>query len=373
MKKGIIMEIKQDILVMMTPEGEFLNGKRHPDQQYSIGEEIPFFPAQKKSINSKPFFKWDWRISTSLITALVFIIALFSSAVILDNRAYAYVSVDINPSMELTLNKQQKVIEIKPFNDDAQLLLRKLSKWEDEDVGKVTEMIFQLSEKLGYLKDHQNVIITSSFLHDTDHKKGSELLDELNEFVEDYSSDHQTNIIVKETSEEFREKASEKGMTAGSLLREEEQINNKYENETETETEVETETEIEKQKEKPVIKERNKKPDTFHEEEKPKEKNQKEIPPIKEQKQNKGKPKNLPDDQYNRENPRRERNEEKKKPDHPSQSKSSHSDNRNRGHDQSSNRVSIESKQKHDQNEDHPTRKKEKKDEHKDRKENKKN
>ncbi len=360
MKKGIIMEIKQDILVMMTPEGEFLNGRKHPDQQYSIGEEIPFFPVHKESTNTKPFLKWNWRISTSLITALVFIIALFSSAVLQDDRAYAYVSVDINPSMELTLNKEQKVIEIKPFNDDAKILLKKMSKWEDKDVGKVTKMIFQLSERLGYLKENQNVIITSSFIDDTDHKKENELLDELNEFVQDYSSDHRSNIIVKETSQQFREEASEKGMTAGSLIREKEQKNNDYG--------------IEPEKEKAVIKEENKKPDRVHEEEKPKEKNQKANPSIKEEKYNNNKANGRPDDQYKRENPRLEKNEEKEKPDHPEHSNSSHSDKGYSGNGQSGNdhRDARNRNQDYDKNDGHHNSKEEKKDDHWDRKEDKK-
>jgi Anti-sigma factor N-terminus len=360
MKKGIIMEIKQDILVMMTPEGEFLNGRKHPDQQYSIGEEVPFFPVQKESSNSKPFLKWNWRISTSLITALVIIIALFSSAVLQNNQAYAYVSVDINPSMELTLNKEQKVIEIKPFNDDAKVLLKKMSKWEDQDVGKVTKMIFQLSERLGYLKDNQNVIITSSFIEDTDHKKENELLDELNEFVQGYISDHPSNIIVKETSQKFREEASEKGMTAGSLIREKEQINNDYGIEPETE--------------KAVIKEEKKKSETVHEEEKPKEQNQKANPTIKEENQNNDKASGRPDDQDKRENPRREKSEENKKPDHPDHSNSSHRDKGYRGNDQSKNehKASSDSKHDHDKNEDHQNRKEEKKDDHRDRQDNKK-
>ncbi|TMU88007.1 anti-sigma factor domain-containing protein [Bacillus sp. BHET2] len=222
MKKGIIMEIKQDILVMMTPEGEFLTGRKQLDQQYAIGEEIPFFPIANKSVAPKPISRWNWKVSTSILTAMIVIVALFSSVILQNNKAYAYVSVDINPSMELALNHEQQVISITPFNEDAEMLLKELNDWEHDDVSEVTEKIFLLSEQMGYLKDNQNVLITSSFIEGSDHQRERDLIDELNEFVQGFRFEHNANIIVKETSPEIRDEASEKGMTAGSFIKESE-------------------------------------------------------------------------------------------------------------------------------------------------------
>ena len=43
MKKGIVMEIDDAFLTLLTPEGEFLHARRQ-NQPYLIGEEIHFFP-----------------------------------------------------------------------------------------------------------------------------------------------------------------------------------------------------------------------------------------------------------------------------------------------------------------------------------------
>jgi hypothetical protein len=222
MKKGIIMEIKRDILVMMTSEGEFLTGRRQPKQHYTIGEEIPFFPLHHEPVMTKPSFKWNWKVSTALLTAIIVILTLFSSAFLQSNQAYAYVSVDINPSMELTLNKKQQVIKITPYNQDAKVLLKELGDWEDMDVSEVTKEIFLLCEEMGYLQENQNVLITSSFIEDSNDQHEDDLVAEINKFVQEYSTDHNMNITVKETSQEMRQEASDKGMTAGSLLRESE-------------------------------------------------------------------------------------------------------------------------------------------------------
>lgn len=220
MKNGIIMEIKRDILVMMTSEGEFLTGRKQPNQHYTIGEEIPFFPLHHEPARGKRSFIWNWKASTVLLTAIILILTLFSSGFIQSNQAYAYVSVDINPSMELTLNEKQQVIKITPYNQDAKVLLEELDGWENIDVSEVTEEIFLLCEEMGYLKENQNVLITSSFIEDSNGQREDELVAEINKFVQEYSTDHNMNITVKETSQEMREEASDKGMTAGSLLRE---------------------------------------------------------------------------------------------------------------------------------------------------------
>ncbi|MCC5804609.1 anti-sigma factor domain-containing protein [Rossellomorea vietnamensis] len=329
MKKGIIMEIKQDILVMMTPEGEFLTGRKQPDQQYAIGEEIPFFPLSSRADKPNMISKWNWRVSTSLLTVLVVIIALFSSSVLQNNRAYAYVSVDINPSMELTLNKDQQVLDIKPYNGDAEVLLKELRDWKNEDVGEVTKKIFLLSERLGYLKGIQNVFITSSFIDDSDPKRETELMDELNEFVEDYGSDHSTNIIMKETSREFRKKASEKGMTAGSLIRETEQKDSTPTTEPVKNDSKKEDNEVQEK----MIKQEKEKQKKAIIDEKIKAENQKVNPPVKEKNQPGDKAQKPQKNHDQRQKPHPEKSGERGKSEKSQMEKSSNGNNGNRGND----------------------------------------
>ncbi|MCR8849131.1 anti-sigma factor domain-containing protein [Rossellomorea sp. SC111] len=374
MKKGIIMEIKQDILVMMTPEGEFLTGRKQPEQQYEIGEEIPFFPLSSRTDKPKSIYKWNWKVSTSMLTVLVVIIALFSSSVLQNNRAYAYVSVDINPSMELALNKDQQVLNIMPYNDDAKVLIKKLSDWKNEDVREVTEKIFLLSERLGYLKGIQNVFITSSFIDDSDPKRETELLDELTEFVEDYGSDHSTNIIMKETSREFREKASEKGMTAGSLIRETEQKDSNRKTEP-VEKELNKE---DKEVQEKVIKQEKEKQKKAIIDEKVKAANQKVNPPRKEKKQNADK---IQKPQKNHDHPQKphpEKKLERGKPEKSQTGNSSIGNNGNRGDERSNKghdnhqRNDQGSHREDDKHNHHQNKNEDKKHNHENRQENKK-
>jgi Anti-sigma factor N-terminus len=217
MKKGIIMEIRRDVLIMMTPDGQFVNGKKVRNGHYAIGEEITFFPVKE----GKRFISgYNWKSAAAILTAAILMITLFSVSFIQSNKAYAYVSVDINPSLELSLNRENQVIDITPYNEDGKVIIKKLKDWEKEDVSEVTEEILRLSEKLGYLKNARNVWITSTMTDSSDSSKHSALLNDLNSFVKQYNNMHSTEIIVNETTKDLREKALKKGITAGAFLKE---------------------------------------------------------------------------------------------------------------------------------------------------------
>ncbi|MCA1056667.1 anti-sigma factor domain-containing protein [Rossellomorea aquimaris] len=215
------MEIRRDVLIMMTPDGQFMNGKRTPNLDYAIGEEIHFQPLRQSSRNAVKG-KWkNWKATASILTAAIFMLAFFASTIFNGNKAYAYVSVDINPSLELSLNKEQEVIDITPFNDDGEILLKKLKDWEHDDVREVTADILSLSEKMGYLKKGQHVWMTSTFTKKPEKEMRSSLVEGLTAFVSEYNQQHNAEIIMEETTEAIREKAIQKGVTAGKLLKDE--------------------------------------------------------------------------------------------------------------------------------------------------------
>jgi hypothetical protein len=230
MSKGIIMEIRRDVLIMMTPDGQFVNGKKKPNQQYVIGEEIAFFPEMKES---RVKVKRNWKTAASILSAAVLMLTLFSASLLQSNKAYAYVSVDINPSIELTLNRDQQVLEITPYNEDGEILIQKLEHWEKDKVSEVAEEIMRMSAKLGYLKNDQNVWITSTFTNLAATETHSALLKDLNKFVKLYNDLHSAKIIMNETTEDLRDEAVKKGVTAGTLLKENEVIANPAEDKEE--------------------------------------------------------------------------------------------------------------------------------------------
>lgn len=77
-------------------------------------------------------------------------------------QASAYVSVDINPSIELTLDENGKVLSAVGANEDGQVLLYGEEGIVGEDAETAISKIITLSVEMGYLDDDNAVVSTSA-------------------------------------------------------------------------------------------------------------------------------------------------------------------------------------------------------------------
>lgn len=76
-------------------------------------------------------------------------------------QATSFVSLDINPSIELTLDENNKIISVYGANEDAQVLLYNESGIVGVDVEIAVEKITSLAIELGYLDENNSVVQTS--------------------------------------------------------------------------------------------------------------------------------------------------------------------------------------------------------------------
>lgn len=135
--RGVIMETKNGRAVLLTKDGEFVNIK---NKGYSIGDKV--------NITSN-----TGRLC-AMAASLVIVCAGMGSYFV----PAGYVSVDINPSLMMTLNLYNRVIDVKTFNDDAQVLLNGTNikgKGAEESV----EMLIKASEEIGYINDNNRDVI----------------------------------------------------------------------------------------------------------------------------------------------------------------------------------------------------------------------
>ncbi|WP_421384274.1 anti-sigma factor domain-containing protein [Bacillus salacetis] len=222
MKKGIIMEVKPDTIIMMTPEGEFIKTRKQPSVQYNIGEELTFFPQmdeveRKRSIldrlKSQLHIKPVLSGAAALLMLLFILIPSFN-----EPEVYAYVSVDINPSFEMSINQDQEVINIKPFNKEAEEILKQMHDWEGEPITDVTDEMIDLSAENGYMNAQKKVTVTTVFTEEADTKDKNSLENEIQQLTAEKSEEGTASISVIDSSTEVREEAMASGMTAGQLL-----------------------------------------------------------------------------------------------------------------------------------------------------------
>lgn len=135
--RGVIMETKNGRAVLLTKGGEFVNIK---NKGYSIGDKV--------NITSN-----TGRLC-AMAASLVIVCAGIGSYLV----PTGYVSVDINPSLMMTLNMYNRVIDVTSFNDDARVLLNKTD-IKGKSAEKSVEMLIKASEEIGYINDNNREVI----------------------------------------------------------------------------------------------------------------------------------------------------------------------------------------------------------------------
>ncbi|NHM29549.1 anti-sigma factor domain-containing protein [Neobacillus terrae] len=215
MKKGIIMEIDDVFLTLLTPDGEFLRARKQP-KPYVLGEEVHFYPLEvnegkKRSISLVRFLKGKVLLSAA---AAIFLLAASYVPLYKGNQAYAYMSIDVNPSIELALNKKMQVLELTPFNKDGKKIVKNLNDWQKRDVAAVAEQILNEIKKQGYTKSKSLVVISTVRAEKSEKNAEIQLTENLQEIKETIKKDDLEIAVVKGNKRDLQA-AHEQGMTAG--------------------------------------------------------------------------------------------------------------------------------------------------------------
>jgi len=214
MKKGIVMEINDAFLTLLTPEGEFLHARRQ-DQPYAIGEEIHFFPIESvKTTNRFNKLKNVFKLKSAWALMALFIFLGSFFPMYQNNKAYAYMSIDVNPSIELGINKKMQVIQINGFNKEGKKIISRLNDWNKKDVSELTQTILAEIQKEGFLKNDEHVIISTARTNAPDVKIEKKLQENIKEIKASVSKQKIELIVLKATEKE-REKAHKLGITSG--------------------------------------------------------------------------------------------------------------------------------------------------------------
>ena len=91
---------------------------------------------------------FKWILSFAIILGAVFMLASCAQSVSAQDDTY--LTIDINPSVELIVNKREKVIYANPLNEDAEILLADIEVI-GLDLDEAVDLIIQTAIELGYI------------------------------------------------------------------------------------------------------------------------------------------------------------------------------------------------------------------------------
>ncbi|MFD2610959.1 anti-sigma-I factor RsgI family protein [Paenibacillus gansuensis] len=221
MNKGIVMQMGKKSVVVMTPDGQFKKVRRSP-HNLQIGEEIDTTPAAA----------WRHRPMQALFSAaaaaVILFVVIFTAVGGFGSNSTmpmvaAYVTMDINPSIELGIDSRQNVVEARGVNDDGNRILHSISVMGlslDEAADRIVDQL----DKTGYLaKADGDIVISSTLMKDDTKLEKVHLAEKVKRKVSDSirkkhplkSSDFP--VTAMETPKELRQEALDYGVSPAKL------------------------------------------------------------------------------------------------------------------------------------------------------------
>jgi hypothetical protein len=189
-------------MIVLTPDGSF--DKAETVEGVDIGFEVNYEPIVQRNLGSVIRERFISMRTAALVC--IFLIALLPLYFAIDkHEAYAYVDIDINPSVELEINDEYNVSGVKALNDDAAYILEQIHDLKGKKVQEAIDEIIHLSEENGFTNTAKNVLVGVHYVDKKDVE--TTLVNIINEHFSEKEMDW--DVVTLEIPDDIRTKAEE--------------------------------------------------------------------------------------------------------------------------------------------------------------------
>ncbi|GMK41849.1 hypothetical protein PCCS19_49080 [Paenibacillus sp. CCS19] len=212
-RRAIVMEMSEKHLIVLTPSGEFRRVPRSGRAEVDIGEEIELASRRRRL----PRRAGAWT------AAALVVLLLFPIVMVPTSKAapiVAYVTLDVNPSVELGINDEEEVRELRGLNEEGKELASGIDYKGKHAADVVASLVEKTSEAISTLDaaDHDIVIasvVVGDKLDDPDQFE-VQLESEIHEAVTKVVPSND-NVTVLSVPKEVRDEAEKSGVSTGKM------------------------------------------------------------------------------------------------------------------------------------------------------------
>lgn len=206
--KAVIVEIRDKYVAALSKDGRILKIK---NDNYTIGQEIIM---KEQSINNRRFVKIA---ATAAASIMLFVAPAWAYL-----TPYSYVSLDVNPSVEYTVNIFDRVLSVKAVNDDGEKILKEmnLDDLKNKNIEVAVQEVLNGIIEAGFFEEGEEggVMIAASSKNEEKSKElASKLKTKVEEKIKNDSSESEVEVEAVGVGEERVEEARELGVTPGKL------------------------------------------------------------------------------------------------------------------------------------------------------------
>jgi hypothetical protein len=215
MNKGIVMEMTDKSIIVMREDGKFDKISRQK-RSCEIGEEI---------IYANPGLNWaspSVAGRSAIVAAAVFCLVLAASFAgrIGSSEVVAYVSLDINPSVEMGIDEKEQVLELRGLNNDGTELIQTVN-FKGKTLVNVTASLLDKAEQKSLAKGEADIVIASTVVQEKSAVNDTQIAEKLRQQVTDHiklthpgqTTSYQVEAFA--TPQEVREEANKNGISMG--------------------------------------------------------------------------------------------------------------------------------------------------------------
>lgn len=151
--------------------------------------------------NHKSVFKRTPQLLRTVAVSILLVTGAFSyfhRENALDQTKYSYITIDVNPSIELVLNKDDLVISSKAYNSEGQEILDRIS-YQNQSYQDVLSEIFNDNEYQNYLENNSDIQVS---VYSKNESKCEDLEKNIDTFMNQHISakHHYESVCIDEST-----------------------------------------------------------------------------------------------------------------------------------------------------------------------------
>ncbi|MDM8533855.1 hypothetical protein QUF55_04030 [Clostridiaceae bacterium HSG29] len=202
MNKGKVIEINSKYAVLLNDNMNYEKIKYK--KELILGSSVYYFKEDLYVKKQKHFSK-------IAIAAAILFMMVFIQPQTIDPIAFGYVSVDINPSVQMEVDKDLNVIKVEAKNEDAESIIK--DEWIGKNFEEVIEEIIEIAQDKGILNETRDFILVSYYFEDEDIESEKKFEDGMNNLYE--NRDKQFEMAVVKSDEETIKESKNNGESFG--------------------------------------------------------------------------------------------------------------------------------------------------------------
>lgn len=207
MNKGIIMEVKPNYAIIMNDDG--VMEKILKKKNMNVGQKVFYFEEDVIKISNVIKYGNTSFMKTIGVLAALFLMAFtFFYQLSFQEQAYAVVSLDINPSIQIEVDSDKNIIKVEGMNEDGKNL--DLKDLEGLNINTGIPKIKQILEEKNYLKNNKDVLVAFALANDSEDETYEESV--ISTIKSTFDSEKVTYVKGKK---EDIEEAKTKGISLG--------------------------------------------------------------------------------------------------------------------------------------------------------------